>query len=79
MQKMIDQLKKAATKVHPKCEVEISAAGIVEVLLPEDCGLLWAATEGTMLIADEERFGSLRGAVRATLQDIKRGVFAGAM
>jgi hypothetical protein len=79
MQRMVQQLKKAATKVHPQCEVEISEMGVVEVMLPEDCGLLWAATEGTMLVASEDMFGSLREAVRATLDDIRLGVYAGKM
>jgi hypothetical protein len=75
MQKMIERLTKAAKKVHPECEVEISSTGLVEVLLPENCGLRWTATEGTMLVASADMFGTLREAVRETLADIRLGTY----
>jgi len=75
MKAMLERVKKAAIKVHPGCEVFVTH-GIVEVLLPEDAGLLWHATEGTMLVADEERFDGIAGALRATLDDIKAGAYA---
>lgn len=74
---MLDKVRKAAQKVHPQTVVEISPAGIVEVLLPEDCGLVWWATEGTMLVADAERFGGLAGALKETLNDIRIGTHKG--
>ena len=76
-EKMIERCAKAARKLHPECVVEVSEWGIVEVLLPEDCGLLFHATEGTMLVAGAEMFGGLGGALRATLDDLKMGTYAG--
>lgn len=73
MEGLLKRVKKAATKVHPGCEVCVEM-GIVEVLLPEDAGLVWNATEGTMLVADEERFGGMAAALRETLDDIEWGV-----
>ena len=72
MATMIERVKAAARKVHPMCEVEITPSNVVEVLLPEDCGLVWLATEGTMLVADD--YGSLSGALKMTLADIRWGV-----
>jgi hypothetical protein len=74
MTKLIDRLTKAANRVHPECVVEVTD-GVVEVLLPEDCGLLWHATEGTMLIADAERFDGLSGAIGACLDDVRMGAY----
>lgn len=72
MRQLIERVQKAAAKVHPGCEVLVQH-GIVEVALPESCGLVWRATEGTMLVADEDRFDGLSGALRATLDDIRWG------
>lgn len=74
MATMIEKVRKAAQKVHPDAVVEVSQFGIVEVLLPEDCGFVWHITEGTMLVADAENFGSVNGALKATLDDIKLGI-----
>lgn len=76
MATMFYKVREAAAKVHPGCEVSVQM-GIVEVLLPEDAGLVWNATEGTMLVADAERFGGVTGALRATLADIRYGVREG--
>lgn len=72
---MIAKVKAAAAKIHPMCEVTM-ANGVIEVALPEDCGLVWLATEGTMLVIDAERSGSIAAAYRDVIADIKWGVRA---
>ncbi len=76
MNAMLEKVTKAARKVHPDCEVLVQC-GIVEVALPEDCGRVWWATGGTLLVADSERFGGLGGALKETLADIRIGTYAG--
>jgi len=72
MATIVERVRAAAKKVHADCVVEISPANVVEVLLPEDCGLVWLATEGTMLVADD--YGNLSSALKMTMADIKWGV-----
>lgn len=73
---LADRVRSLAAKAHPQAEVAIGRF-VVEVLLPEDAGLVFNATEGTVLVADLDRFGSLHQALRATLEDLKAGVRPG--
>ena len=78
MAKLLDRVKAAAAKAHKDAVVEVNAAGVVEVLLPENGEWMWAATEGTMLVA-EDYDGNVNAALRMTLDDIQRGVLPNTM
>jgi hypothetical protein len=78
METLLDRVKAAASKAHKDAVVEVSAAGVVEVLLPEDGEWMWAATEGTLLVA-EDYDGNVNAALRMTLDDIKRGILPSTM
>lgn len=73
---LADRVRRLAAAAHPKAEVAIGEF-VVEVLLPEDAGLVWCASEGTILVADLDRFGSLHQALQATLEDLAGGTRPG--